>query len=48
MGDIAGIQETLTLLWLNLHLEENPTKQKFRTKWIGDGDANTRYFRACL
>ncbi|CAJ2673212.1 unnamed protein product [Trifolium pratense] len=40
--------ELVTKFWEQLHFKENLIHQKSRTKWIQEGDSNTRYFHACI
>lgn len=48
VDDLPKLKEVLVSFWENPHLKENMIKQKYRTRWIRERDANTKFFHACL
>lgn len=35
-------------IWDSIHLKESIIRQKYRNRWIKEGDVNTRFFHAIL
>lgn len=46
--DTDWVKLLSTQLWQQLKYKESLLAQKSRTKWIAEGDVNTRYFHMCM
>jgi hypothetical protein len=45
---IINSKEKVKQLWEQIHSKESILRQKSRTRWLQDGDSNTRYFHASI
>lgn len=46
--EVERRKELSSLFWHQVQAKESLIKQKARCRWIAEGDANTRYFYACV